>query len=71
MVNNYNFTDLDRLSLVKVWSDPDSNDVCGLDTQDVWWRFQLVHFRSHRQLFAFDPIRLSGEPDLSGLEQVK
>lgn len=71
MVSHYNFTDMDHLFLVKVWSDPDSNDVYCLDTQGAWWRFQPVYFQGHRQIYAFDLIQLSGEPDLSGLERVK
>ena len=59
------------LNLTEVWTDPDSADVYGLDTQGGWWRFALKYFPRSREYLAVDSLRLGGAPDLSGLERVK
>lgn len=59
------------LSLVRIWTDPDSACVYGLDPQGGWWRFHLDYFPRVREYCAIAPFQLHGEPDLSGLERIK
>lgn len=59
------------LSLSRIWTDPDSAYIYGLDTQGEWWRFNLDYIPRQRQYYAIDSFQLSGAPDLNGLEQVK
>lgn len=59
------------LSLSKIWTDPDSAYVYGLDSQGEWWRFNLDYVPRQRQYYAVNSFQLSGAPELSGLERVK
>lgn len=59
------------LSLAEIWTDPDSADLYGLDTQGRWWRFRLDYRSGQRQYYALDSFRLGRAPELSGLERVK
>lgn len=59
------------LFLTDIWTDPDSTNVYGLDTQGGWWRFNLDYVPKRRQHYAVETLPLSGAPDLSGMERVK
>lgn len=59
------------LYLEKIWTDPDSAYVYGLDTQGEWWRFNLDYFPRLQKYYAMDAFHFSHAPELSSLEQIK
>lgn len=59
------------LSLSRIWTDPDSAYVYGLDSQGEWWRFNLDYVPRQRQYYAVNCFQLSEAPDFSRLEQMK
>ena len=65
-----NFID-ESLPLTKIWTDPDSSYVYGQDPKGGWWRFVLDYSPGMRKYYALYPFRLSGAPELSGLERIK